>query len=93
MDVCVCLSGADGRVVEGRATLFRGRQGSNPGRMGHPWMCRVVFVLCRPEWRKESRGEGGHGWPGKVPRSPAAPPKEKKKRGEGKKQLSRPQGT
>jgi hypothetical protein len=23
MNVCVCLSGADGRVVEGRATLFR----------------------------------------------------------------------
>jgi hypothetical protein len=23
MDVCVCLLGADGRVVEGRSTLFR----------------------------------------------------------------------
>jgi hypothetical protein len=59
MGVCVCLSGADGRVVEGRDTLptpLRGRQGSNPGRMGFPWMlCAVVFVLCRPE-KGDERG-------------------------------------
>jgi hypothetical protein len=41
MDVCVCLSGADARVVEGRATSHG---------------CCVVFVLCRPERRKEKRG-------------------------------------
>jgi hypothetical protein len=53
--------------------------------------CRVVRVLCRPERRKERRGEGGRGWPGKVPRSPAAPPKEKRE--EEEKTISRPQGT
>jgi hypothetical protein len=60
MDVCVCLSGADGRVVEGRATLFRHHREVSrvriPGRMGLPWMlCVVVFVLCRPE-KGEERG-------------------------------------
>jgi hypothetical protein len=63
MDVCVCLSGADGRVVEGRATIFlHHREVSRVRilrRMGLPWMlCIVVFVLCRPE--KEKR-EGGRG--------------------------------
>jgi hypothetical protein len=61
MDVCVCLSGADGRVVEGRATLFRppprGRQDSNPGRMGHPWMsCCVHIVSSRKEKGEERVG-------------------------------------
>jgi hypothetical protein len=51
MDVCVCLSGADGRVVEGRATLFRHHCEVSrvriPGRMG--W--------GRPEKRrKEKKG-------------------------------------
>jgi hypothetical protein len=60
MDVCVCLSGADGRVVEGRSTLFRHHREVSrvriPGRMGLPWMlCVVVFVLCRPE-KGEERG-------------------------------------
>jgi hypothetical protein len=60
MDVCVCLVGADGRVVEGRATLSptppRGQQGSNPRPDGLPWMlCVVIFVLCRPE-KGEERG-------------------------------------
>jgi hypothetical protein len=80
MDVCVCLSGADGRVVEVRATPFRHHREVSrvriPGRMGHG--CYVVCVSCRPE--KERRGEGRRGWPGKVPRSPAAPPKEKGKK-------------
>jgi hypothetical protein len=53
MDVCVCLSGADGRVVEGRATLFRHHREVSrvriPGRMGLPWMFVFVFVLWRPE--------------------------------------------
>jgi hypothetical protein len=60
MDVCVCLIGADGRVVEGRATLSRHHREVSrvqiPGRMGLPWMlCVVVFVLCRPE-NGEERG-------------------------------------
>jgi hypothetical protein len=59
MDVCVCLSGADGRVVEGRATLFRHHREVSrvriPGRMGLPWMLCVVFVLCRPEKGEERR--------------------------------------
>jgi hypothetical protein len=80
MDVCVCLSGTDGRVVEGRATLFRHHREVSrvriPGRMGLPWMlCVVVFVLWRPE---KGEREGGRGWPGKVPRSPAAPHKKNK---------------
>jgi hypothetical protein len=63
MDVCVCLSGAYGRVVEGRAvTLFRpprGRQDSNPGRMGHPWMsCCVRIVSSRKEKGEERVGVG-----------------------------------
>jgi hypothetical protein len=60
MDVCVCLVGADGRVVEGRATLSRHHREVSrvqiPGRMGLPWMlCVVVFVLCRPG-KGEERG-------------------------------------
>jgi hypothetical protein len=62
MDVCVCLSGTDGRVVEGRATLFRppprSRQGSNPGRMGHP--CLVRIVSSRKEKGEERVDVGGH---------------------------------
>ncbi|KAJ3631071.1 hypothetical protein MTP99_012226 [Tenebrio molitor] len=60
MDVCVCLSGADGRVVEGRATLFRHHREVSrvqiPGRMGLPWMFVLYFVLCCPERKKEKRG-------------------------------------
>jgi hypothetical protein len=81
--MCVCLSGADGRVVEGKATLVRHHREVSrvriPGRMGLQWMlCVVVFVLCRPE-KGERRREGGRGWPGKIPRSPAAAHKEKEK--------------
>ncbi|KAH0814325.1 hypothetical protein GEV33_008466 [Tenebrio molitor] len=51
---------ADGRVVEGRATLSRHHREVSRvqilGRMGLPWMlCVVVFVLCRPE-KGEERG-------------------------------------
>jgi hypothetical protein len=60
MDVCVCLSGADGRVVEARATLFRHHREVSrvqiPGRMGLPWMFVLYFVLCCPERKKEKRG-------------------------------------
>jgi hypothetical protein len=90
MDVCVGLSGADGRVVEGRATLFRHHREVSrvriPGRMGLPWMFVFVFVLWRPE-KGGRRREGGRGWPGKVPRSPAAPHRKKRE------EKSRPQGT
>ncbi|KAJ3618961.1 hypothetical protein MTP99_005757 [Tenebrio molitor] len=56
MDVCVCLSGADGRMVEGRATLFRHHREVSrvqiPGRMGLPWMlCCIRAVLSRKEKR------------------------------------------
>jgi hypothetical protein len=88
MDVCVCLSGADGRVVEGRATLFRppprGRQGSNPGRMGHPWMsCCARIVSSRKEKGEERVVVGGRG------KYPGAPPHHlRKKEGKRKKQLA-----
>jgi hypothetical protein len=90
MDVCVCLSGADGRVVKGRATLFRHHREVSrvqiPGRMGLPWMLCVVFVLCCPEIRKgeERVGVGGRG------KYPGAPPHIRKKREE---KTSQPQGT
>jgi hypothetical protein len=84
MDVNVCLSGADGRVVEGRATLFRHHREVSrvqiPGRMGLPWMlCCIHIVLSR---KGERRREGGRGWSGKVLRSPAA--HKEKKRGKNK---------
>jgi hypothetical protein len=84
MNVCVCLSGADGRVVEGRATLFRHHRKVSrvriPGRMGLPWMlCVVVFVLCRPEKGEERGWAWVAGERGKVPRSPAAPQERRQK--------------
>jgi hypothetical protein len=71
---CVCMSsGADGRVVEGRATLFRHHREVSrvriPGRMGRPWMlCVVVFVLCRPEKRRKEKRTSR---PQKVPDRPS----------------------
>ncbi|KAH0808682.1 hypothetical protein GEV33_014108 [Tenebrio molitor] len=54
MDVCVCLSGADVRVVEGRVTSAGFE--SQAGWASLPWMlCVVVFVLCRPEKGEERR--------------------------------------
>jgi hypothetical protein len=90
MDVCVCLSGAGGRVVEGRATLFgHHREVSRvqiPGRMGLPWMlCCIRVVLSRKEKGEERVGVGGRG------KYPRAPPHIRKKKREGK--TSRPQGT
>jgi hypothetical protein len=75
MDVCVCLSGVDGRVMEGRATLFRHHREVSrvqiPGRMGLPWMlCCIRVVLSRKEKR------GGRG------KYPGAPPHIRKKREE-----------
>jgi hypothetical protein len=86
--VCVCLSGADGRLVEGRATLSRHHREVSmvqiPGRMGLPWMFVLYFMLCCPERKKgeERVGVGGRG------KYPGAPPHIKGKRGK-----SRPQGT
>jgi hypothetical protein len=80
MDVCVCLSGADGRVVEGRATDTlptppRGQQGSNPRPDGPP----MDVVLSRKEKGEERVGVGGRG------KYPGAPPHmRKKKRGKNK---------
>jgi hypothetical protein len=74
--------GCVGRVVEGRTTLFRrpprSRQGSNPGRMGHPWMsCCVRIVSSRKE-----KGEGGRG------KYPGAPPHHLRKKEGREKQLA-----
>jgi hypothetical protein len=88
MDVCVCLVGADGRVVKGRATLSRHHREVSrvqiPGRMGLPWMFVLYFMLCCPERKKgeERVGVGGRG------KYPGAPPHIKGKRGK-----SGPQGT
>jgi hypothetical protein len=60
--MCVCLSGADGRVVESDTlpTPPRGRQGSNPGRMGLPWMlCCIRVVSSRKEKGEERVGPQG----------------------------------
>ncbi|KAJ3634800.1 hypothetical protein MTP99_007745 [Tenebrio molitor] len=88
MDVCVCLSGADGRVVEGRATPFRHHREVSrvriPGRMGLPWMlCCVRFVSSR-------KGEERRGWAWVAGESTPEPRRTTK----GKKgKISRPQGT
>jgi hypothetical protein len=84
MDVCVCLSGADGRVVEGRATLFRRHREVGRVRIPAGWAshgcCVVVFVLCRPEKEKgeERVGVGGRG------KYPGAPPHHIRKKKENK---------
>jgi hypothetical protein len=49
----------DGRVVEGRATLFPHHREIGRVQIPAGWAshgcCVVVFVLCRPERRKENR--------------------------------------
>ncbi|KAJ3631871.1 hypothetical protein MTP99_012976 [Tenebrio molitor] len=73
MDVCVCLVGADGRVVEERATLSRHHREVSrvqiPGRMGLPWMVVLYFMLCCPE-RKKGEERVGVGGRGKYPGAP-----------------------
>jgi hypothetical protein len=64
MDVCVYLSGADGRMVEGRATLFRHHREVSrvqiPGRMGLPWMlCCIRVVLSRKGEERVGVGDRG----------------------------------
>jgi hypothetical protein len=54
MDVCVCLSGADGRVVwKEESTLFRppprGQHGFESRREGCPWVINVVVYVCECE--------------------------------------------
>jgi hypothetical protein len=80
MDVCVCLLGADGRVVEGRintlsATTARSARVRVPsGKGAHGCINVVVYVCeCEVEW-----GVGGRG---KVPRSPVASPEKAKEIG------------
>jgi hypothetical protein len=66
MDGCVRLVGADGRVVEGRATLSRHHREVSrvqiPGRMGPPMDVCAVFhvVLSRKKKGEERVGVGGH---------------------------------
>jgi hypothetical protein len=89
MDVCVCLSGADGRVVEEKATVSD--QYREVGRVqipagwarGHPWMsCCVRIVSFRKEKGEERVGVGGRR------KYPGAPPHHlTKKEGRRKKQL------
>jgi hypothetical protein len=57
MDVCVCLLGADGRVVEGRINTLFGHHrevstGSSPvGKGAHGCINVVVYVCeCEVEW-------------------------------------------
>jgi hypothetical protein len=58
MDVCVCLLGADGRVVEGRintlsATTARSARVRVPsGKGAHGWCINVVVYVyeCEVEW-------------------------------------------
>jgi hypothetical protein len=58
--MCVYVFQGHGRVVEGRATLFRHHREVSrvqiPGRMGLPWMFVLYFVLCCPERKKEKSG-------------------------------------
>jgi hypothetical protein len=74
MDVCVCLLGADGRVVEGRARSAGFK--SQAGWASHG--CCVLYS-CLVVQKGKRRRDGGRGWPRKVPRSAAAH-KEKKRR-------------
>jgi hypothetical protein len=52
MDVCVCLAGADGRVVGGRATLFRHHREVSRVRIRPPM--DVVLCAFRVVQKKES---------------------------------------
>jgi hypothetical protein len=80
MDVCVCLSGADGRVVEGRATLFRHHR--EVGRVQiRDVGCCVLYSCCVVQ-KGERRREGGVGGRGKYPGAP--PHHLGKKRGKNK---------
>jgi hypothetical protein len=92
MDVCLCLVGADGRVVEGRintlsATTARSARVRVPSGKGAHGCISVVYVCeCEVEWAWVA---------GKVPRSPVAPPegrrdRQKKKKGIGKRKNRRP---
>jgi hypothetical protein len=72
MDVCVCLSGADGRVVEGRintlsATTARSARVRVPSGRVPMGVQMLLCMSVNVRWN-------GRGWPGKVPRSPVASP-------------------
>jgi hypothetical protein len=72
MDVCVCLSGADGRVVEGRATLFRHHREVGKVQIPAGWASMMLYsirvVSSIKEKGEEKVGVGGRG------KYPAAPP-------------------
>jgi hypothetical protein len=89
MDVCVCLSGADGRVVEGRATLFRHHREVDRVQIPAGWAthgCCVLYSCCVVQKGERTR-EGGVGGRKKYP---GAPPHHIRKKEE---KTSRPQGT
>jgi hypothetical protein len=78
----VCLVGADGRVVEGRATLSRHHREVSrvqiPGRMASHGCCDIRVVSSRKR-RGERVGVGSRG------KYPGAPPHHKEKKKESKK--------
>jgi hypothetical protein len=86
MDVCLCLVGADGRVVEGRintlsATTARSARVRVPSGKGAHGCISVVYVCeCEVEWAWVA---------GKVPRSPVAPPEGRRDRQKKKKELEK----
>ncbi|KAH0821666.1 hypothetical protein GEV33_001125 [Tenebrio molitor] len=73
MDVCVCLSGADGRVVEGRATLFQHhREVSRADGPPMDVVCCCIHVVSSRKRRRERVGVGSR------EKYPGAPPHHRK---------------
>ncbi|KAJ3634564.1 hypothetical protein MTP99_007515 [Tenebrio molitor] len=86
MDVCVCLVGADGRVVEGRhssdTTARSAGFKSQAGWASHGCLCCISCCVVQ-KGKKEKRG-----WVWVAGESTPEPRRTKEKRGK-----SRPQGT
>jgi hypothetical protein len=94
MDVCVCLLGADGRVVEGRintlsATTARSARVRVPSGKGAHGCINVVVCVC--ECEVEWAWVAGERAP--EPRSPVASPEKAKEQGNWYGKDSRPKGT
>jgi hypothetical protein len=91
MDVCVCLSGADGRVGEGHEGHHRDVSRVRiPGRMGASHGCCVLLYSCCVVQKKgkgeERMGVGGRG------KYPGAPPHHIRKKEKNKPTVKRYQG-